>query len=190
MCGAQFNHFTGADKKHVALVKSAEEPHRKPYGSRSKAHGTRADGSRGAHLLGNRERLLKEVVEHQAEPAATACFSNGFLELPHDLGFAKHHRIDPGDHPIDVARGFGSAKLIGVRLKVRGRDGLDLFNESTQGFPGNRSVLTGAVDLGAVAGRQNHGFMDAAAGCVAQTGLDQFNSRGDLFGAEGDALEH
>ena len=77
-----------------------------------------------------------------------------------------------------------------VRLKLRRTDGLHFFDELAQLFGGNLRVADGAVELGAVARRQDHRFGQTAMVGRSQTLLDQGNRAFDFFSSESNAFAH
>ena len=68
----------------------------------------------GAHLLGHRERVLEQPLQPRAQGACAIGGLIGGLDLPQNLRFAQHHRIQPGGDPQNMAHRL----LVGMPVQV------------------------------------------------------------------------
>ena len=102
--GHQFDHLAGADEQHADLAQVLEQLRRQPHRGGGHADRMGADLGRGAHLLGDRERALEQLVQRRAQRAGLVGLAHGLLHLAQDLRLAQHHRIEPGGDAEGVAR--------------------------------------------------------------------------------------
>jgi len=161
MRGGEFDHLARADEQHVQIGDLGEDA----FGEfdRGGGHADRmgADLGLGAHLFGDRERALEQLVEQGADGAGFVGRTHRLLHLAEDLRFAEHHRIEAAGH----AECMADRVLLGQRIQM-GRDlfGLELvvigqpFRDLRMGV-GDRSGIERAIQLGAVAGRDNGRFL-------------------------------
>ena len=89
--------------------------------------------------------------------------SNASLHLAEDLALSGHHRVEPGRDPEQMERSRLVCEAIGSG-RDRGRAGPGELEERSIGVLDD-AVVTGDVELGAVAGREHDGFVRRAAGC-------------------------
>jgi hypothetical protein len=78
-------------------------------------HRMRADLGLAAHFLGHRERALEQLVQVRAQRAGLTGGAHRVLQLPQDLRFAEHHRVQAAGHAERMAHGF----RLGQRVQVR-----------------------------------------------------------------------
>ena len=65
-----------------------------------------ADFRAAAHFLGDGKTALEQLVQIRAQAAGLVGRADGVLDLPQDLRFAQHHRIEPGGDAEGVAHGI------------------------------------------------------------------------------------
>ncbi|MCY1533162.1 hypothetical protein D9M68_684750 [compost metagenome] len=142
----------------------------------------RADLGGGAHFLGDRERALEQLVERAAERAGGFGRAHGVFHLAEDLGFAQHHGVEPAGHAKGVARGFVVVQGVGVRAQQGGGHAAAL-GQPAEGVV-ERDVLGGAINLGAVAGRDDRGLDLRVAAVAGERAAQAVQRRGDLVERE------
>ena len=106
VCGAQFDHFAGADEQYVLFGDLVEDALRQAHGGGRHGHAVGADFRAAAHFLGDRKAALEQLVQIRAQAARFVGRADGILDLPQDLRFAQHHRIEPGGDAEGVAHGI------------------------------------------------------------------------------------
>ena len=160
--GAEFNHFARAHVKDVFFFKRAEKSHRETDGGGCQTHGTRADGGFGADVLGGGKSGFKEMVEHHAQRFLFTGGLDGLFKLPHDLCFAQNHGVNAADDAEKMTRAFPVGMAVKVRCELRQGHRLRVGKKFREALGGAFGVLRRTIKFGAVAGRKNHGFGDAA----------------------------
>ncbi len=75
------------------------------------------------------------------------------LHLAEDLGFAEHHRIEAAGHAEGMARDLAVVQGVGMRAQQGGGHAAALGQPADRVV--DRGMVGGAVDLGAVAGRDD-----------------------------------
>jgi len=105
---------------------------------------------------------LEQLVQIGAEPAGFLGGAHRILHLPKDLRLAQHHRIEAGSDAEGVAHGFvlGQHVEMGAQLGVVQR--VVMRQELGRGIE-RIGQAAGGIQLGAVAGGKNCGFIAAAA---------------------------
>ena len=88
--GRQFDRLARADQQRGMPVQIAENLPGQTHGGESDRHRAGADGSVGAHLLGHRERMLKQSAEKLADGAGVNRPGVGFFYLTQNLGFTQN----------------------------------------------------------------------------------------------------
>ncbi len=178
--GGELDHLSRADKQHVLLANARVNMFRQADCRGGQRNRGRADVSLGAHGFRHREGALEKLVEEEPERARCLRRAHRLLELAEDLGFAQHHRIEAACHPEGV--------LDRALLRQTVEIGLDLsgLQAVVVGHPvDRRGRLVGvAVDLGAIAGRDDGRFLDRAVIHQVAQGFDQ------LFGVKYHLLAH
>jgi hypothetical protein len=105
--------------------------------------------------------------------------AHGVFHLAEDLRLAQHHGIQPAGHPKGVAGDLVVLQGVGMRSQQGGRDAAAVRQ------PVQRVVqvglFAGAIDFGAVAGRQQRGLGLARQRLAqgAQSGLDLVQGVGE-----------
>ena len=92
----------------------------------------------GPHFFGNRERLLKQMMQMGTQAAGLLGLSGGQFHLPQNLWLAQHHGVQTTGHP----KGMTDCLVIGKLINVRAEIGL-----SRPGLP-CQPVHRGALRLG------------------------------------------
>src|SRR5690606_39024130 len=155
----QFDGLAGADQEHGGIVRSGEAVQRQAHGGGGDRHRVDADPGVGARTLGRGEGLLEQAVELAAQGAGAARRGPGLLHLAEDLRFAQHQRVEAGGDPEQVADRLGVLVPVEIGAQVAAQAGVV---GRVGGQPGSQRaavVLGGRVQLGAVAGRQQHHLM-------------------------------
>jgi hypothetical protein len=107
----------------------------------------------------------------------------GFADLAEDLGFAEEEGVQPGGNAKEMANGGAIVVLVEGAVENVGANGMKFAEEGGQAG----SAFVGgfgrdAVNLAAVASREDERFFEKAAGAEFVGGS------ASLFGGEGDAL--
>ena len=193
----QFDGLARADQQHLFFVQVLKYFFRQTHSGIGHRHGAGADCGVGAHLLGDREGLLKKPVQDFAGGAGLVRRREGAFHLSENLRLAQHHGIEAGRHAERVPHRVPVGVQIQVRFNVVRRQTVKLAE------PLERLaavvVIEAAIHLGAVAGGENRGFVHAGLfGNFAQR-LRQLlgrerrlfadgNRRGLVVNAEGDEV--
>ena len=163
--GAQLDHFTGADEQHVLVGDAVENALRQAHRGSGHRHAVRADFRRAAHFLGDGKAALEQLVQIGAEATGGIGQAYCVLHLPEDLRLAQHHRVQARRDAEGVAHGVVlrqhvqmRAQFIDIQAVVVGQE----MGGRVEGI-GRRA---GGVQFGAVAGRQNRGFIDMRAAAL------------------------
>ena len=126
---------------------------------------------------------MKETIEHGAGGAVFVRETVSFANLAEDFGFAEEKRIEAGRNAKEVTHGGAVVVLVEQAVEHLGADGVKFAEERGKtgrafvgGFRGN------AVELAAIAGGEDQGFFQEAAGAEFVSGAAR------LFEREGDAL--
>jgi hypothetical protein len=122
----------------------------------------------------------KKLVEHEAQRPRSFRAAHGLLELPEDLRLAEHHRIETARDAECVLTACASGKAIQVRFEVLGAHAV-IVREPRNGIA---RLIGAAVDLRAVARRDDRSFLDALLRDEIAQGLHQ------AFGVENHPLAH
>ncbi len=184
MARHQLDGFACADEQYLLLGQVLENLARQAHCGVRHRDGAGADGGVGAHLLGHREGLLKETVEDFAGGTSLVRQGEGGLHLSEDLRFAQHHGVKTSGHTEGVLHRLLVGEQIKMRLDVVRRQVVEVTK------PLDRLVavvrIQPAVHLGAVAGREDGGFIHAGLrGDLAQR-LRQLLGRKRRLFANGD----
>jgi hypothetical protein len=151
---AQFDHFARANEQAGLILDAGEDALGQTH--RGGGHGNRigADFGAGAHFLGYGKGALEQLVQQQAQGAGFFSGLHRLFHLTQNLGFAQHHRIQPGGDAERVLRGLFLRQRIEVRREFVPADLVEI------GQPLRHRIGGGgvAIQLGAVAGRQNGDF--------------------------------
>jgi hypothetical protein len=140
----------------------------------------RADAGVGPHALGHCETVLEQAVERGLQRMRAARGLPCVLDLAQDLRLAQYQRIQPDRDAEQMPHRLG----VGVPVKIRVQRGnaqvVVFLQPAHHGRFGLR--LDPRVQLGAVAGREQHGLVHAI-DCAQRT--QRFGQR---FGCERDLL--
>ena len=168
----QPGHGAGPDDQHPLAGQRAALVGEQPVRHADQGASRAADAGLGLHPLADPERLLEQGVERGADGALTLGQRERVLDLAEDLALPDHHRVQAGGD----GEGVGHRTLVEVDRAA----GLQLGHRQPAGLGervggvGQRAVEAGdrGVDLGAVAGGQDHRLVDVLAGqqLVAELG--------------------
>ncbi len=153
MGGGQLYHLAGADEQHPDVGQVFKQLAGQSHRGGSHADRVRADLGAGAHLLGDRERTLEQLVQRAAQGAGLFGHAHGILHLPQDLRLAQHHGIQPAGDAESVAGRLVVVQRIGVAAQLLGGDAAAVRQPVHHGL--QLQLLAGAIDFGAVAGRDD-----------------------------------
>src|SRR5689334_11889767 len=177
---AKLDHFARADEEHVLPgdrgVNALSELDR---GGRHR-YRARTDFGFAANRLRDRERALKKLVEHEPQRPRSFRAAHGLLELPEYLWLSEHHRIETARDTKCVLDRLRFRKAIQIRLQVLGTHAV-IVGKPRDGIA---RLVGAAVDLRAVARRDDRSFLDALLTDEIAQGLDQ------AFGVENHPLAH
>lgn len=117
-----------------------------------------SDLGMAAQPLGGLERLLEETVEAGAQAAALVGLGVGSLNLAQDLGLSDHLRVQSATDANEVGDHIHPLPFIHLGNPPAGA-GVKGFDKSGPRLE-NGVLLTGQIDLDAVAGAKNQAFVD------------------------------
>jgi hypothetical protein len=92
---AQLDHLSRADEQHALVLEARENARGELNRGGRHRDALRSHARRRAHLLGDRERALEQLVQHRAERARGFRGARRVLHLAQDLRLAEHHRVEP-----------------------------------------------------------------------------------------------
>ncbi|OIQ80212.1 hypothetical protein GALL_380470 [mine drainage metagenome] len=187
MGGDQLDHFAGADEQHPAVGQVLEHGFGQLDAGRCHADRMRADLGRRAHFLGHRERALEHLPQRAAQRAGLGRGAHRVLHLAEDLRLAQHHRIEPAGDAEGMAHGAVLHQPVAVLEQFAGVQVALARQPVDQRLA--RVVGRGAVDLGAVAGRQDRG-LDRAVVARQQGIAQRAQAVPEPVGREGQTLAH
>jgi hypothetical protein len=104
-----------------------------------------------------------------SEPASCAT-RDRFLHLAEDLRFAQHHRVQAGGDAEGVAHGLTVGQHVQMRVELPRGKPLAMCQPPGQRRGHLTRLLGGAIDFGAVAGRQDRPFGHQRAQAAAHVG--------------------
>ena len=158
MARRELTHLARADQEHGATRQAVEDLLGQLDRGERDRHGVAADVGLRADLLGDRERVREQRVQRRPDGLARLRQREGVLHLTEDLRLADHHRIETGGH----AEGVADRIPIDVRVEARvdrGRIQAALVTQVPEhGGARFARYLGDAVDLHAIAGRDDHRF--------------------------------
>jgi hypothetical protein len=148
----QVDHFTGAHKQHPDAAQVLEDLRGQPHRRCRHADAVGAHFGAGAHLLGHRKGALKQLVQRGAHGAGLVGRAHRVFHLTENLWLAQNHGIEPAGHSEGVAGGIAVVQGVGVlaqRLAGHAAAGRQPLQRAV-----DLGAFAGAVNFGAVAGRQ------------------------------------
>ena len=148
MACRELTHLARADQEHGATRQAVEDLLGQLDRGERDRHGVAADVGLRADLLGDRERVREQRVQRRPDGLARLRQREGVLHLTEDLRLADHHRIETGGH----AEGVADRIPIDVRVEAR------VTQVPEHGGARFARHLGDAVDLHAIAGRDDHRF--------------------------------
>jgi hypothetical protein len=164
-----------ADEQGRVLPEVGEELLREGHRRVGDGHRAGADLGIRAYLFCDREGVLEQLRELLADGPGALCVAVGVLQLAEDLRLAEDHRVQPASHPEDVPQ-RGVVVQLEQRIGERRVQVVGVVQPVLQA-PAAR-VVRHDVELGAIAGREQHGLVDAVDGAH---GLER---AGDLLPGE------
>ncbi len=173
----------GADDEGAMIVELAEDALGEFDSGEGDGDGARADFGFVADALADFEGALEHAVEDGSGFAVIEGDLIGVADLAEDFGFAEEHGIESGGDAEQMADGVGVAMAVERAVQFAGGHLVIGGEEEFHGRGGVGGLLDGnAVEFAAVAGGEDHGFFEDAAGA------ELFGGFAGLFGAEGDAF--
>ena len=151
---AQLDHFAGADKQHLLRCQAVENSRREMHCRGRHRHRVSTDRGGRAHFLGDGKGTLEQFSEQRAERPGFFRGACRLLHLSEYLRLAKHHRVQPGRDTKHVAHCILLRMLVEVRLNLLRRERV-VFGQPVCRRLG---IFGSAIQLGAIAGRQDRGF--------------------------------
>jgi hypothetical protein len=128
----------------------------------SQFHGGTADGNTPLgnarffpHLLGDIERLFKQLVQDHPRGTERTRRIVGILHLPQNLGFAQHHRIQTGRHTEQVLHRTFILIAVKIFIQFLGADIVVIADEIFKKPDPFCRVIDTCVYFHPVAGRQD-----------------------------------
>ena len=154
----QFYHLTRAHKEHVRIGDRGENAFRKAHGRRRHRYRLGAYGCLRAHFFGDRERTLEKLVQVSSHGAGILRASGRLLHLAEDLRFADHHRIQACGDTKRVPHCLLMTESVQMWLEDPGIDAVKISQPARRVCHNFDAMLARAIDLGAIAGRQDRGL--------------------------------
>ncbi len=115
-----------------------------------------ADVGLRAHVLRDGERALEQPIQHQSERSRRLRRAHRLLHLPEDLRLAQHHRIEAARDAKRMRHRAIAVQRIDVRRQRGRRQPVRAFEPARDGV----RLTAMEIHLGAIAGRQDRGFLD------------------------------
>ena len=170
MPGGQFYGLAGTDQQGRVSAEIGEHLSRHAHGSEGDGDSAGADIGVRAYLLGNRESLLEEAVQHRTRGPCLLCRPIGILHLAENLRFPEDGRIQSagnGECMRDRA-----VVVEGIEALVHGPRQTMIIHEPFPGLP-DASVQVVAVELCAVARGNNDHLLDLGEGHQMSQGFTE-----------------
>ncbi|EKD38139.1 MAG: hypothetical protein ACD_75C00850G0003 [uncultured bacterium] len=180
MFGRQFSHLPRSHQQNLFVLEIAEYFFGELHGGIADGYGGGADCRFGANPFGNRKRLVQQFIEKRPGTPEMGGMPVSLLQLPENLGFANHHRIEAGGNHEQMANRRLPGKHIQVPAPLLTVD--PAIEQKIDDIFLNRNIRIGdQQQFNAVAGREQVVF--AQAGYVLQCRKRFFVAVGqsDLF---------
>ena len=145
-----------AYQQHLGAAQIVKQLPRQAHGGSRHADAVLAYLGVAAHLFGDAKGALKQLVQDRAHGTCVFSRAHRAFELTQNLRFAQHHRIQPRRHAKNMARSLISHFDIGMALQFSGRYAAAV-RHPVQPL-GDFDAFARAINLGAVAGRNNRRF--------------------------------
>jgi hypothetical protein len=149
-------HLPRAQQQHGAALQAAEDLPRQLHPGVGDGHGEPPQLGLAADLLGHREGLGEQRVQHRPHRLAGLREREGVLHLAQDLRLAHHHRVEAGRHAERVTDGLVLQVRVQVRLDLGQRHAALRAEAREDRGAGLAGHVGDAVDLHAVAGGHHH----------------------------------
>jgi len=173
----------GAENQGAAVGEFAEDALGEFYAGGGDGHWAGAEFSFRADTLAGFEGTLEEAIENGAGSAVFVRDAIGFADLAEDFGFAEEERVEAGGNAEEMADGGAIVMMIEDAVEGVGANGMEFAEEGREaGSALVRGFGRDAVDFAAIAGGEDQGFFEEAAGAELVGGA------ASLLGGEGDAL--
>ena len=149
MHGIEFDHLARTDEQDALLGNAGENAFRQFDRSRSHGNQIGADLGLRAHVLGDREGALEQLVQQETQCAGLLGLAHRLFHLSQYLRFAQHHGIQPAGHTERVLYRLFLRQTVDDKARSR--------RQADGGMPpASRLACVGvagaAIDLGTVAG--------------------------------------
>ena len=154
MRGTQFDHFASTNEQDALTGHRFKNPLGQMHAGGSHRDNVGADGRRAAHLLGNREGALKQLMQLRTQRACLLCRAHRILDLPKNLRLTDHHRVQAAGHPESMADCSGLIVGIEIGQQLLARH----LMVGTEPVDHRFRRISRTVDFSTVAGRQNGDF--------------------------------
>ena len=176
----QAAHLPRAEHHHLAILQVAENFLRQLHRHVADRGGAFLDRCLRADFFSDAEDFLEKFVQDRTGGSGFVRGLVGLLHLAEDFRLAEQHGVQPADDLAEMPRGIGLAvEVEGIHVAV------DFFREAIlQPSQSLRHVLGGEVELGAIAGGNDHAFRRARRFQQMPRGLTE------LGVAHGEALAH
>jgi hypothetical protein len=162
VASAQLHHFPGAHQHHRVAVQVAEDLPGEHDGRVGHRHGVIADAGTGADVLGGRESMLEQAIQHRPQRAGLVRLLPGLFQLAQDLRFAQHQRVQSAGDADQVAGRFLAFVRVEVLVQFTGWYPVRPVHPVQQCFLAILRRKT--IDFRAVAGAQDQDLFDAGQG--------------------------
>ena len=153
----QLRHLAGAEDEDVQRREVAEDLARQLDRRIADRDRPLAEAGFGADPLADGERGVEEAMGHGAGKVQVARQRVGALHLAENLRLADDQRVEAAGDAKEVARRIVAAVDVEMLGEPAGLDAVILAEEARDGV-GRRLAVAEAVDLRAVAGRQDDGL--------------------------------
>ena len=178
VAGHQFDGFAGAHQQHLGLGEVGEDTAGQAHGGEGHRHRAGADLGVSAHPFGHREGFLEQALQGSFHRIRLLGVGVGLLDLPQDLRLPEHQGVEAAGHPHQVPHRFL------VLVPVDGGEHLARLQRVEPLQPVQHllplPLLQAAIELGAVAGGDDHRLADARLlHQLTQGAIDAVRAKGD-----------
>ena len=156
MTGTQADHLAGAHHERGVFAKVAEDAPREVGRNGGDRYRLGADERVGSDPFGCGEAASEQPIQPMADMAVFEREAIGLLELTQDLGLADHHGVQSGCDTQEVAHHGIARQPIQAGVEFGARH----VPIAAQPVDDRLVVLGAKIKFGAVAGGQEHHFLD------------------------------
>ena len=144
--GRTFADLTGSKDHDTTIFQGSENLPRKLHRHRTDGGWTAGDLGLRANRLGDTKSVLKELMERSSCGSGIRGRRVGLLDLPKDLGFSNHHRVEAAGHPEEMPH-----RLRRDMMVKRGLESGSLGEDRTESIQRPQGAEAGGVEFHTVA---------------------------------------